>query len=98
MHPCGFYMGPNVEWVPFGYSVDSVATVFADRYAVLGFKIGYRAKRGLAVFFEARNITNTNYAAATGVTAKQTPSQPGTVLPREMELPSTAGSNGPGES
>ena len=72
-HPCGFYMGPNVEWVPFGYSVDSVATVFADPYAVLGFKIGYRAKRGLAGFFEARNITNTNYAAATGVTAKETP-------------------------
>ena len=71
-HPCGFYAGPNVEWVPFGYSVDSTATVFADPYALLGFKIGYRSRRGLAVFFEAKNITNTNYAATTGVTAKQT--------------------------
>ena len=71
-HPCGFYAGPNVEWVPFGYSVDSTATVFADPYALLGFKIGYRSRRGLAVFFEAKNVTNTNYAATTGVTAKQT--------------------------
>jgi iron complex outermembrane receptor protein len=71
-HPCGLYAGPNVEWVPFGYSVDSTATVFADPYALLGFKIGYRSRRGLAVFFEAKNITNTNYAATTGVTAKQT--------------------------
>ena len=27
-HPCGFYAGPDVEWVPFGYNVDSTATVF----------------------------------------------------------------------
>jgi iron complex outermembrane receptor protein len=71
-HPCGFYAGPNVEWVPVGYNVDSTATVFADPYALLGFKIGYRPRRGLAVFFEAKNITNANYAATTGVTAKQT--------------------------
>lgn len=58
--------------MPFGYSVDSTATVFADPYALLGFKIGYRSRRGLAVFFEAKNITNTKYAATTGVTAKQT--------------------------
>ena len=71
-HPSGFYAGPNVEWVPFGYSVDSTATVFADPYALLGFKIGYRSRKGLAVFFEAKNVTNTNYAATTGVTARQT--------------------------
>jgi iron complex outermembrane recepter protein len=71
-HPCGFYAGPNVEWVPFGYNVDSTATLFADPYALLGFKVGYRSRRGLAVFFEAKNITNANYAATTGVTAKQT--------------------------
>ena len=71
-HPCGFYAGPNVEWVPIGYSVDSTATVFADPYALLGFKIGYRPRKGFSVFFEAKNITNTNYAATTGVTANQT--------------------------
>ncbi len=72
-HPCGFYAGPNVEWVPIGYNVDSTATVFADPYTLLGFKIGYRPRRGLSVFFEAKNLTNTTYAATTGVTAKQTP-------------------------
>ena len=71
-HPCGFYAGPNVEWVPIGYSVDSTATVFADPYALLGLKIGYRPRKGFSVFFEAKNITNTNYAATTGVTANQT--------------------------
>ncbi len=80
-HPCGFYVGPNVEWVPFGYSVDSTATVFADPYALLGVKIGYRPKKGVSVYFEAKNITNTNYAATTGVTAKQTAANAAQFLP-----------------
>ncbi|MDB6152372.1 MAG: TonB-dependent receptor protein [Chthoniobacteraceae bacterium] len=66
-HPCGFYAGPNVEWVPSKYNVDSARTEFADPYALLGFKIGYRSERGFSVFFEAKNLTDKTYASTTSV-------------------------------
>ncbi|RYD60739.1 MAG: TonB-dependent receptor, partial [Verrucomicrobiaceae bacterium] len=66
-HPCGFYAGPNVEWVPQKYNVDLAETLFADPYALVGFKIGYRSERGFSVFFEAKNLTDKRYAATTGV-------------------------------
>lgn len=66
-HPCGFYIGPNFEYVPIGYSIDSAGTLFTDSYALLGAKIGWRSSKGLSVFFEIKNIVNTTYTATTGV-------------------------------
>lgn len=66
-HPSGIYAGPNLEWVPQGYNVDSAATEFADSYALLGFKAGYRSERGFSIFVEAKNLTDEIYAATTGV-------------------------------
>lgn len=66
-HPCGFYAGPNVEWVPQKYNVDFAETLFADSYALLGAKIGWRTARGFSVFFEAKNLTDKKYAATTNV-------------------------------
>ncbi|MDK3160815.1 TonB-dependent receptor [Kamptonema cortianum] len=63
-HPGGFYAGPNVEWVPVRTYVDNMNTLWADPYALLGFKIGYRAQTGWSVFFEARNLTDETYASA----------------------------------
>jgi iron complex outermembrane recepter protein len=68
-HPCGFYAGPNVEWVPLKWNVDFAETLFADSYAILGFKIGWRSERGFSVFFEAKNLTDKKYAATTNVIA-----------------------------
>jgi iron complex outermembrane receptor protein len=68
-HPCGFYGGPNLEWVPNKYNVDFAESLFADPYALLGFKVGYRSPKGFSVFFEARNLTDKKYAAVTGVIA-----------------------------
>ncbi len=66
-HPSGFYAGPNVEWVPLGYHVDAAATLYTKPYAILGFKIGYRPKKGLSLYLEAVNLTNQTYAATTGI-------------------------------
>ncbi|MCC6915700.1 TonB-dependent receptor, partial [Nitrosomonas sp.] len=66
-HPEGYYLGPNVEWSPEKYYVDHANTVYADSYALLGFKIGKRSKAGFSWFAEARNLTNRKYAATTGV-------------------------------
>jgi iron complex outermembrane receptor protein len=63
-HPCGLYLGTNVEWSIIKYPVDEANTLFADPYALLGFRIGYQAPKGLEVFFEAKNLTNKIYAAS----------------------------------
>jgi iron complex outermembrane receptor protein len=56
-----------VEYTPFKYPVDMAGTLFADPYALLGLKAGWRAKRGLNAFVEVRNLTDKRYAATTGV-------------------------------
>lgn len=66
-HADGYYIGPNVEWSPQKYYVDHANTVYADSYALLGFKIGKRNRTGFSWFAEARNLTDRKYAATTGV-------------------------------
>jgi iron complex outermembrane receptor protein len=81
-HPCGFYCGPNVEWSPNKYAVDLARTTFADPYALLGLKFGYRTKKGTSFFVEARNLTDKNYSPTTGVVQNATvPAQSAVFMP-----------------
>ena len=66
-HPKGFYCGPNLEWVPVSYDVDSANTLAVTPFAILGLKAGYRPKKGPSVYIEAMNLCNTTYVATTGV-------------------------------
>jgi len=68
-HPCGFYAGPNVEWVPSVTYIDNANTYWANPYALLGFKIGYVSPKGFNVFFEAKNLTDETYASAVSMIA-----------------------------
>jgi len=60
----GFYAGPNVQCNITRYPVDQANTLFADSYALLGFKIGYRPKKGLSIFLEAKNLTDKHFASS----------------------------------
>lgn len=60
----GFYAGPNLRCNLTNYPVDQANSLNADSYALLGFKAGYRAKKGWSVFAEAKNLTNERYAAS----------------------------------
>ena len=60
----GFYAGPNLQCSITRYPVDQANTLFADPYALLGFKIGFRSKRGFSVFLEAKNLTDKRFASA----------------------------------
>ncbi len=62
-HSSGLYGGPNVEWSIVRYPVDEANTLFADPYALLGFRAGYRTPRGFQVYFEAKNLLDKRYAA-----------------------------------
>lgn len=68
-HPCGFYFGPNVEWVLKQYAVDMANSLEANNYILLGLKGGFKMKRGISVFIEAKNLTDKHYVATTGVIA-----------------------------
>lgn len=65
-HANGFYIGPNVEWVPQAYFVDSANTLSTEAYALLGAKAGVDDGR-IAVYLEARNILNKAYIASASI-------------------------------
>jgi iron complex outermembrane receptor protein len=60
----GFYAGPNVQCNLSRYPVDQANRLYADPYALLGFKIGYQKRKGIAVFVEAKNLTDKRFASA----------------------------------
>jgi iron complex outermembrane receptor protein len=80
-HPCGFYAGPNLEWVFTDYPVDSANTANASSYALLGFKVGFRTQKGVSFYVEGRNLTDEHYAATTGVVSSFSPRNAALYLP-----------------
>jgi iron complex outermembrane receptor protein len=71
-HPSGFYAGPTLEWSPFKFAADLARTTYADPYALLGMKFGYRTKKGLSFYVEARNLTNEIYSPTVNVVTNAT--------------------------
>jgi iron complex outermembrane receptor protein len=78
--PSGFYVGPNIEWVPQGYRVDAKGTLFTDPYFLVGARAGFRRATGWSVYVEGRNLADKHYAATTGVVSDAT-SSPAQFLP-----------------
>ncbi len=68
-HPSGIYAGPNLEWSMQKYNVDFAETLYADPYALVGFRVGWRTPRGFSVFLEGKNLGDKKYAATTNVIA-----------------------------
>jgi len=75
-HPNGFYIGPNVEWVPQGYFADSANTLSTDSYAIYGLKAGFDDGGKYSAYIEARNIANKAYIASASVIDRATATSP----------------------
>lgn len=75
-HPVGFYVGPNVEWVPQAYYVDSANTLMTEAYAIWGLKAGFDNGGPYSGYIEARNIANTAYIASSSIIDKATAASP----------------------
>ncbi len=67
--PSGFYAGPNVQCNLSRYPVDQANTLFADNYALIGFRSGLRRTNGFSVFLDCKNLTNQRYASSIDVIA-----------------------------
>lgn len=74
-NPNGFYIGPNLEWVPQAYYADSANTLATQAYAIWGLKAGVDDGT-YSMYLEARNIANTAYIASVSVIDRATRSSP----------------------
>ncbi|HWK40016.1 MAG TPA: TonB-dependent receptor, partial [Hyphomicrobium sp.] len=68
-HPTGVYFGPNVEWVPEAYYVDSANTVKTASYAIWGAKLGFDDGGPITAYIEGRNLSDEAYIASASTTA-----------------------------
>lgn len=66
-HPDGFFIGPNVEWVPTAYFVDNANSQCTERYALLNVRVGVDRDDGMSAYLEARNLFNERYIASASI-------------------------------
>jgi iron complex outermembrane receptor protein len=75
-HPSGFFFGPNVEWVPQSYFVDSANTLKTEPYLLLGLKAGYDNGQRFSAYIEGRNLGNRKYIASASIIDRANPALP----------------------
>ena len=62
-HPSGWFFGPNIEWVPQAYFVDSVNSLTVDPYMLWGMKAGFDNGKNFSFYVEGRNLSDRAYIA-----------------------------------
>jgi iron complex outermembrane receptor protein len=72
--PDGFYVGPNVQWMPQAFFADNANSLTVDPYALLNFKVGVEKKQGWSWYVEGRNLFDTRYISTTITAGKADPS------------------------
>jgi iron complex outermembrane recepter protein len=75
-HPSGIFFGPNAEWVPQAYFVDSANTLKTEAYAIWGLKLGFDNGGPWSAYVEGRNLSNAAYIASASIIDKADPSMP----------------------
>jgi iron complex outermembrane receptor protein len=79
-HPSGVYFGPNIEWVPEAYYVDSANTLDTEAYAIWGAKLGFDNGGPISAYIEARNIADEAYIASASIASNMTMVPDGTLF------------------
>jgi iron complex outermembrane receptor protein len=83
-HPSGFSFGPNIEWVPQAYYVDSANTLTTEPYLLWGLKATYDDGKHFSAYLEGRNLADKAYISSTSIIDRATPASrlfnPGTGL------------------
>ena len=75
-HPSGVFFGPNAEWVPQSYFVDSANTLKTEAYAIWGLKLGYDSGGPFSAYIEGRNLSDVAYIASASIIDKATAAMP----------------------
>ena len=69
-HPSGVYFGPNVEWVPEAFYVDSANTLATEAYALWGAKLGFDDGEPVTAYIEGRNLADEAYISSASIATK----------------------------
>jgi iron complex outermembrane recepter protein len=69
-HPTGVYFGPNIEWVPQDFFVDSANTTTVPSYALLGLRGGFDNGGPWSAYVDVRNVTDETYIASASVATR----------------------------
>jgi iron complex outermembrane receptor protein len=72
-HPGGFSFGPNIEWVPTSYFVDSANTLSTASYVLWGFKAAYDDGNRFSAYIEGRNLADKAYISSTSIIDRADP-------------------------
>jgi iron complex outermembrane recepter protein len=75
-HPSGVFFGPNVEWAPQAYFVDSANTLKTAAYGIWGLKLGFDNGGPLSAYIEGRNLADTAYIASASIIDVASPALP----------------------
>ena len=73
-HPSGYSFGPNIEWVPAAYFVDSANTLATASYLIWGLRAAYDDGKNFSAYIEGRNLSDTAYIASTSIIDRADPS------------------------
>ncbi|MCX7553577.1 TonB-dependent receptor [Marinicella sp. S1101] len=65
LHPSGWRISPNIEWVPSAYYVDLANSVKTQNYLLTGLSVTYTQTNGLSWFFDAKNLNDQTYISTT---------------------------------
>lgn len=71
-NPSGFFIEPNVEWVPKGGYVDYANTLKGTSYTVVNLNAGAGLNPGVSVFLDARNLLDRRYTSSFGTVTNAT--------------------------
>ncbi|MGA7117889.1 MAG: TonB-dependent receptor, partial [Hyphomicrobium sp.] len=66
-HPSGIFAGPNIEWSPEAFFVDSANSVSTTSYALWGAKLGFDNGGTWTAYIEGRNLTDEVYIASASI-------------------------------
>lgn len=66
-HPSGISFGPNIEWVPTAYFVDSANMLKTEPYMLWGLRAAYDDGKNWSGYVEARNLSDKAYIASTSI-------------------------------
>lgn len=75
-HPSGFFIGPNVEWVPVSYYVDNANTFKSSPYVLWGLRAGYDPGGNYSFYIEARNLADRAYISSANAVDHYDPANP----------------------
>ncbi|HVG52228.1 MAG TPA: TonB-dependent receptor [Xanthobacteraceae bacterium] len=65
--PNGYSFGPNIEWVPQAYYVDSANTLLTASYLLWGLRGVYDTGSGFSAYIEGRNLSDKYYISSVSI-------------------------------